>query len=458
MKRHTRTLQGLLSGIKGISWPPIFNARSAPLVALMHQLEEIQWLPVEVISKHQHKQLVTLAEHANNYSANFQSRMSAAKLKPTDLSTPEGLRKLPVLSRRELQTSKEKLFCTMLPRAHAPIKVHHSTGSTGEPVTVRRTAISNLFYQATNLRENLWNQRDFSGTYAVIRANLPEGVTEMKNWGEPYSWLFKTGPVYLKPINTDIDQQVDWLKGINPHYLLTYPNNLTALLQEFEQRKLTLPRLRQIHTIGETLTDELREYTRRIFNVEITDTYSSEEVGTIALQCPETGLYHVMSESLIVEVLDEQGNPCRPGQIGRVVATDLHNFATPLIRYDLNDYAEVGEACPCGRGLKVLKRIVGRSRNILLLPDGRRHWPFFGFFRVAEIAPIRQHQLIQRSREMIEVRLVAGSPLTSEQEARLIDLIQDSLGYPFELKLVYFDEKIPRGKGGKFEEFVCEVQ
>jgi len=165
-----------------------------------------------------------------------------------------------------------------------------------------------------------------------------------------------------------------------------------------------------------------------------------------------------MSEGLIVEVLDEQGNPCRPGQIGRVVVTDLHNFATPLIRYDLNDYAEVGEACPCGRRLTVLKRIVGRSRNMLLLPDGRRHWPFFGVFRFTEIAPIRQHQLIQRSREKIEVRLVADIPLTAEQEMRLIDLIQKSLGYPFELKLVYFDEKIPRGKGGKFEEFICEVQ
>jgi phenylacetate-CoA ligase len=424
----------------------------------MHQLEEIQWLPADVIAKHQHKQLVTLAEHANKHSTNFRARMSAAKLKPMDLSTREGLRKLPVLSRRELQTAKEEIFCTMLPLDHAPLKVHRSTGSTGEPVTVRRTAISALFYQATNLRENLWNQRDFSGTYASIRSHVPEGATEMPNWGEPYAWLFNTGPVYLKPITTDIDQQVAWLKKINPDYLLTYPSNLTALLQDFERRKLTLPRLRQIRSVGETLTDELREYARRIFHVEIADTYSSAEVGTIALQCPESGLYHVMSEGLIVEVLDEQGHPCRPGRIGRVVVTDLHNFATPLIRYDLNDYAEVGEACPCGRGLKVLKRIVGRSQNMLLLPDGRRNWPRFWVFRFTEIAPIRQHQLIQRSREQIEVRLVADVPLTSEQETRLIDLIQNSLGYPFELKLVYFDEKIPRGKGGKFEEFACEIQ
>lgn len=457
MKR-AQTFQSILSEINGISRPPIVNSRTAPLIALMHQLEKSQWLSAETIAGHQHKQLVILAEHACKYSPYFKKRMSAANLMPADLSTPEGLRKLPVLSRRELQASKEDIFCSMLPKTHAPIKVHRSTGSTGEPVVVRRTAISNLFYQATNLRESLWNKRDVSGTYAVIRASIPEGVTEMKNWGEPYSRLFDTGPVYLKSIATDIDLQVEWLKEINPDYLLTYPNNLAALLQKVEQLHLKLPRLRQIRTVGETLTDELREYARRVLNVEITDMYSSEEVGTIALQCPESGLYHTMSECLIIEILDEKDNPCRPGQIGRVVVTDLYNFATPLIRYDLNDYAEVGEDCSCGRGLKTLKRIVGRSRNMLLLPDGRKHWPFFGCFRFNEIAPIRQHQLIQRSLELIEVRLVADVPLTSEQEARLIELIQQSLGYQFELKLVYFEGKIPREKGGKFEEFACEAQ
>ena len=458
MVRGTQTFQNLLSGVNGISWPPLVNSRTALLVALMHQLDEIQWLPTDSITGYQHKQLVVLAEHANKYSVNFRTRMLAAKLIPTDLSTPEGLRRLPVLSRRELQTSQDDLFCSMLPQTHAPIKVHHSSGSSGEPVTVRRTAISNLFYHATTLRENIWNQRDFMGALAVIRANLPAGITEMQNWGEPYCLLFNTGPVYSQPITTDIGQQVEWLKGINPDYLLTYPTNLVALLQKYEQLNCQLPRLRQIRTVGETLTEEIRESARRVFNVEIADIYSSEEVGTIAVQCPESGLYHIMSESLIVEVLNEQGEPCRPGQIGRVVITDLHNFATPLIRYDVNDYAEVGENCSCGRGLKVLTRIVGRSRNLCLLPDGRRHWPLVGGYLFNKITSIRQHQLIQRSREMIEVRLVTDIPLTPEQEMRLIDLIHQSLGYPFELKFAYFDEKIPRTEGGKFEEFSCEVQ
>jgi phenylacetate-CoA ligase len=428
------------------------------MVALIQQMEEIQWLPAEEITSYQHNQLVALAKHADKYSVHFHKRLAAANLTPEDLSTPAGLRRLPVLSRRELQSAEDDIFCSMIPQAHAPIKVHHSSGSTGEPVVVKRTAVSKMFYQATNLRESLWHRRDFSGSYAAITATGPDGITEMKTWGEPYSWLFDTGPVYLKNITTDVDEQVEWLRQIDPDYLLTYPNNLTALLQKFEQLGLKLPRLREIRSVAETVSDELRDYARKVFNVEIADTYSSEEVGTIALQCPVSGLYHTMSESLIVEILDEQGKECRPGQIGRVVVTDLHNFATPLVRYDLNDYAEVSEDCSCGRGLKTLKRIVGRSRNMLLLPDGSRHWPLVGCYRYREIAPIRQHQLIQRSRENVEVRLVADAPLTSEQEKQMSDLIQKALGYPFELNFVYFQERIPLGRRGKFEEFACEAQ
>jgi phenylacetate-coenzyme A ligase PaaK-like adenylate-forming protein len=62
-----------------------------------------------------------------------------------------------------------------------------------------------------------------------------------------------------------------------------------------------------------------------------------------------------------VEVLDEEGRPCAPGETGRVVATSLNNFAMPLIRYETGDTAEVGAPCPCGRGLPVLTRIMGRD-------------------------------------------------------------------------------------------------
>jgi phenylacetate-coenzyme A ligase PaaK-like adenylate-forming protein len=456
--KKPRAFQAELGTVNGISWPPLATGLSASLATLMHQLEETQWLPTEEIERLQHRQLLKVAAHAEKHSPLFRSRLQAAGLHAEQLATAEGLRSLPVMTRRDIQAAGNSLFCRQLPKAHLPVGETQTSGSSGEPVVVKRSAINNLFWMAATLREHLWQQRDFSGRLAVIRANYPEGDSENQaDWGVPVRLFFNTGTSHALKINTDIERQAEWLTEINPDYLLTYPNNLAALLQQFDQRGTRLTGLRQIRTLGETLADSVRDATREILKVEIADTYSSQELGTLAMQCPESGLYHTMAESHIIEVLDEHGKPCLPGQIGRIIITDLHNFATPLIRYQIGDYAEVCAACSCGRGLPTLKRIAGRERNMLLLPDGRRHWPLVGFGHYRDIAPIRQYQLIQRNLESLEMRLVTDSPLSAEQEGRLAELVRASLGHAFQLQFVYFPDEIPRSRGGKFEEFICEA-
>ena len=121
---------------------------------------------------------------------------------------------------------------------------------------------------------------------------------------------------------------------------------------------------------------------------------------------------------MIVEVVDASGEACRPGEIGQVLVTPLFNYATPLLRYELGDYAEVGEACACGRGLPVLRRILGRERNALLgTQTGERYWPAFGSRTFTEIAPIIQHQFVQRDLKSIEARFITERPLTTTEEA-----------------------------------------
>jgi phenylacetate-CoA ligase len=152
-------------------------------------------------------------------------------------------------------------------------------------------------------------------------------------------------------------------------------------------------------------------------------------------------------------VLNDAGQPCLPGEVGRVVITDLHNYATPLIRYEIRDYAEVGPVCSCGRGLATLKRIMGRRRNMVTLPDGSRHWPLVGAHRYREVADIRQYQLIQHGVDDIEIRLLV-SPLTPVQEAAITTLAHQALGHPFKLRFSYFEHELPGTGNGKFEEFI----
>jgi phenylacetate-CoA ligase len=420
----------------------------------VRQLEDTQWLSAEDLERGQFAQLRNLARHAAQFSPHFRKRMTEARLRPDELTSPAMLRKLAVLRRRELQSGQ--VGCSEVPAAHQPVGESKTSGSTGEPIVAKRTAINQLMWLAMTMREHLWHRTDFNARLAAIRANISE-ITRDADWGAPASLLFRTGTALRLPITLGVEALVAHLMEFKPAHLIVYPNTMDAIAQLLESEGVTLGGLQTLRTVGETVSPSVRETSERAFGAPIIDSYSSQELGNIALQCPDSGLYHVMAESLIVEVLDDVGVPCEVGQVGRVVATDLHNFATPLIRYDIGDYAEVAAPCPCGRGLPALKRIVGRERNLIVMPDGRRHWPLVGFHRFRDVAPVAQYQLIQQTREDIEVRLVVEKPLTAQQEDNLRQVIQEALGHRFTVRFAYFEGALPRGPNGKFDEFVCNV-
>ncbi|MBT1071070.1 hypothetical protein [Pelotalea chapellei] len=205
---------------------------------------------------------------------------------------------------------------------------------TGQPVEVLRSRYDILMWQAVTLRNHSWHQRDLSGKLCVIRAGVPaadDGVT-CEDWGGATSRLFATGPSASLSIGTDICRQAAWLVSHEPDYLLTYPSNLGALMRSFREHGSIPLRLKGIQTIGEVLPSCVRMECEELFGIQPVDLYSSQEVGNIALQCPESGLCHVQSESLLVEVVDDSGRPCAPGETGRIIVTTLHGFAMPLLR------------------------------------------------------------------------------------------------------------------------------
>ena len=273
------------------------------------------------------------------------------------------------------------------------------------------------------------------------------------------SKALRTGPCALLSIRASIEQQAQWLRAQNPSFLLTYPSVIHALARHFMTRGETLPDLREVCSYGEILEPRVRDDCRRALGVEIVDMYSTQEVGYVAMQCPEFEHYHVQAETQLVEVLDKKGRACKPGEVGKIVVTPLHNFAMPLIRYDIGDYAEIGEPCPCGRGLPVLKRILGRQRNMFLLPNGEVRWPSFEFegaVGLDELPPVSQFQVIQKTLEELEVRLVVLSPLTAAEEKYIVEVLLKGLDYPFRVHIKYV-KSIARSPGGKFEDFHSEL-
>jgi len=453
----------LQSRLSGLAWPAVPGQQGLQMAALLTQLEQSQWWPVAAIEQAQLRQLDALLEHARRHSRFHAARL--AGLPPTQAGgLQECLQPIPLLRRADLQSRRAEIDCDRVPPGHGNLSLAQSTGSTGEPVSVRRSGLNDLIWMTMTLREHLWQRRDFSQSLAIIRAGLAEEDTERRgiswaDWGSPTNHLFASGSSWGLNLQTDIVRQAEWLRSLMPAYLLTYPSNLTALLDLAEddpERRAGLGRLMQVRTIGETLREPLRMRCRQLLGVEIADIYSTQEIGVIAIECPQGGGYHVMSEGLVLELLRDDDQPCAAGETGRVVVTDLHNFATPLIRYDLGDLAEADGPCSCGRGLPKIRRILGRQRNLLRLPDGRRVWPASGLRKFSGI-PIRQYQLVQLTLEKLEVRLHVARPLSADEGRAIAEHVRQSLGHRFEIDVLDFAAPLPKGPGGKFEQFVSCV-
>ncbi len=439
---------------------PGLPGRDPTLKNLLEVLKVSQWWPEGEITAFQDRQLAWLLGWAASrvpwYESTDWARRLATTLNREPASFAEVWRQVPLLTKPQLRALGPQLNARAVPPHELPLGMLRTSGSTGIPVELRATATTRLWWDALTLREHLWSRRDFMARMGVIRsrkrdAQSTDGVVS-GGWGKPVSTLFASGPASAMHIGRPMTELADWLLRFDPRYLLTYPSIMPALMDELAARGSRPAALEEVRFISEPLDPELVTRLEQEWQVRSADLYSANEVGYMAFRCREQGALHVQSEALRLEVLDDRGEACAPGETGRVVVTALHNLATPLLRYEIGDYATVGEACPCGRSLPVLARIQGRVRNLVRTPDGRRYWPT-ALLRIRTVAPIMQAQFVQTTPDTVELRVVLSRPLTAEETSEARQKVRDMLKYPFEVVIVPMAE-IARGPTGKFEEFL----
>lgn len=441
-----------LSALPGIGWPALPDAEGARVLALQYQFAQSErWSPAQLRAM-QFAQIGRLLRHARDTVPFYRDRLAGLDLDGA-LDEPAFAR-IPLLARSDIQDHHDALISCAVPADHGRIRGGQSSGSTGRPIRFLHTELNGMFWRAFTLREHLWQRRDFSGRLGSIRSRVDQAVTP--GWGPSTDGLFATGPATMLNTLRPVHEQAGWLMHENPDYLICVASNLLELARYCARHGLRPSRLREVRSYGEALHPEARAMVRRAWDVPLTDIYSCSEIGYLALQCPRHEHYHVQAEGVHIEILDEKGRPCAPGETGRVVITPMLNFAMPLIRYDIGDYAEAGEPCDCGRGLPVIRAIHGRTRNMLRLPGGGTRHPRFGEYQFGDFTAVRQFQVVQKSLRDIEVALVVTRPLTAAETDALRAMIVRHLGHPFVVSFTYRDE-IPRLPNGKYEDFRSEV-
>jgi phenylacetate-CoA ligase len=449
----------------GNAWPALPVPRFAPAWCAVRMLDHTQWLNPAIIVEGQLRQLRLLLTHCAQHVPYYADLLAQAGIEPESIRTLDDFRRLPLLRRETYQARAADCLARDLPPGLVEAGRGMTSGTTGVPIQVRYTSATQIWWLACYLRDLEWGGFDPRQRLATIRSfghdhpqlpRLQEGVT-LPHWHPALASLIMSGPAHGMDVRQDPRRQLDWLRRIAPVYLLSLPADLEFLGDLLKESGERLTSLRAIQSYDNTLTEQAQARIEAAFGVPVKNLYSSAEGGYLASSCPEGHGMHVHAENVLLEVLDDDGRPCRPGETGRVVLTTLHNFLTPFVRYEICDEATAGaERCPCGRGLPLLARVLGKVRPLFRLPDGGSRSPNFLVESIREVQGIRQQQLIQRAADHVVVRVVVTSDWSPESAAQVQRIVDEFFGGSVRLEVEVLDrlEQPPRGK---LRDVVCEV-
>lgn len=370
-------------------------------------LLESQYWSLDRMVEHQRFHLERLVRFARENVPFYADRFDAL-VRPDGRIDWDRWTDVPVLTRQDLQNFRSELLTQALPRGHGPTRLIRSSGSTGRPIETFHTAVEGRGDQALVLRAREWHGADFDKDYLNIRGDAaerglwPDGDM-LGPWGPP--WTQPTGRMWELNLQVPPGNILEFMQRNPLGYVSATPTRLQAVALAAQSAGVTVP-LDVFFARGEDVTLEQARLIEEVFGARIVRTYSSQETGKLAHACPECGRYHINSEIVIVEVVDDHGEPVAPGETGHVLVTPLLNLAMPLVRYRIGDLAIPGPANSCSRTLPVLERIAGRTVHLFRARDGRAFMPSLSDTGLLTLGA-GMWQLAQTGIGRAELRLVA---------------------------------------------------
>jgi len=443
--------------LRGVIYPLYELATGRRILAKLRAVERSQWLSPEELAQLQTKRLSALLGHAYSTVPYYRQLFDAEGISPSDIRSLHDLPLLPVLTKSIIRDrSAELLSSAYKPGQRIP---NHTGGSTGKPLQFYQDHRQRDWGLASKLRSNRWAGWDF-------------GKRVLKLWGHPRDLKAVTsveGRIRGRLLSETTFDAFDFgqpemaalsesIERAPPQIIEAYASVLSHFAAYVRECGITrLPSPDGIITSTDMLFPHQRELIEQVFASKVYNRYGSREVAVIAAECGEHRGLHISAESIIVEITDKEGHALPPGRTGRVVITDLWNYAMPFIRYDIEDMASLGAAtCPCGRGLPLMDELTGRYADVLRSPDGR-YVSASALTTVLHLVPgLHQAQIVQNTISSLDVHVVQGNGYTAVSEETFRTCLAGFFGPHTQVTFHYVDH-IAKTASGKTRFSVSRV-
>ena len=366
---------------------------------------------------------------------------------------------VPVMTKSDLQRPlAERLSAGF---SENNVYVNKTSGSSGHPFVFAKDRFSHAMTWAEILDRYSWYGMDFHKTKQARFYGIPLDKSGYRK--ERFKdWLSNR---YRFPIfdlsDQKLAQYLEKFKAKSFDSIYGYTSSIVLFAKYLESENISLkqicPSLKYCITTSEMLYDNDKALMEEVFGVPVINEYGASELDLIAYTNPD-GEFQLNSETLHVEVVDEEGRSLPDGEEGRIVITSLYNKAHPMIRYDIGDAGIIERS---GRWKRpILRKLVGRTNDVAVLPGGKVV-PGLTFYYVTKSiieddSKVKEFIIEQDAEDGFTVRYTSTDLLNDAEIENIKAALEKYVGSGLNLRFVR-EDIIKRTASGKLKQFSSKI-
>ncbi|MDB4655339.1 hypothetical protein OAE48_00680 [Flavobacteriales bacterium] len=364
-------------------------------------------------------------------------------------SSGNSMSSLPLLSKDIIRANVDGIKAKSY--TESELKKNSTSGSSGDALHFYSDNKLDDLRQAIAMRGNEWAGQSFGQPLLMLWGSVADvNKTKQFKTRVAHSPLLFNQKI-LSSFNMkqeDIVEQINTINSFKPAVIVGYPSSLEAFAEFVLDGKRKIHKPNGIITSGETLFEPQRKRIEEAFGCKVMNRYGSREMGNIASECPHQNGLHIHEDHVIVEILNEKEEPCKAGELGEIVVTDLDNFGFPMIRYRIGDLGSFAEApCSCGKPYRLLNRVEGRVFDLVVGTNGNRIPGNYFTLYFRKLPGIKRFQVQQKPDLSLKILLETNHEYSEETEQKLIAGLKEQLGSDINLELKQVTEIAPTASG-----------
>ncbi|SHF85195.1 phenylacetate-CoA ligase [Flavobacterium fluvii] len=431
---------------------PLFNfslqINGFPIKEAKAELRKIQSIPEQ--------EFETFIENKKQEIVDYHLKNNSSYQKIVGKTTFNTWNDLPIMTKKDFQKPLIERLSTGFSLKN--VYVNKTSGSSGDPFIFAKDKFSHALTWANIINRFTWHGIDFNSSYQARFYGIPlDFIGNQKErfkdfLGNRFRFsIFDLSEKVLEGfLNEFKTRKFDYING--------YTSSIVLFAKFLQQKNIVLkticPTLKVCVVTSEMLFEEDKILLEKQFGVPVVNEYGASELDLIAFQNRD-GEWQVNSETLFVEILDEDNMILPYGAAGRIVVTSLFNKAHPFIRYDIGDIGILDEKSTPKK--PILKKLIGRTNDVAILPSGKKS-PGLTFYYVTKSiieddGNVKEFVIKQTKIDTFDIEYVSETELNQEQiqkiEAAIALYLEKDLVFTFARK-----EKLERSKSGKLKQFV----